>query len=162
MINSPQERIIHHIAVPTPSVHAPLPADSYNLFATAATDNVISLWDLRAPSCAARYSGHVNRCVAVFISVSFVHILIQRLCRREDVRCSFSPCLRYLGIGSEDRYGRIVDVHSGQELAKLQPLPQHKDVVTDVCFNPLFAQVATCSYDGVVKFYADPTRYPGT
>jgi WD40 repeat protein len=33
----------------------------------------------------------------------------------------------------------------------------HKDVVSGVFFNPLAAQIATCSYDGSIKFYVDPT-----
>jgi WD40 repeat protein len=108
--------------------------EAYNLFATAATDNVVSLWDLRAPSVVFRYSGHVNR--------------------RELITIALSPCLRYLATGSEDRSARIVDVRGGKELVKIQG---HRDVVSGVAFNPLFPQLATCSFDGTVKFYVDPT-----
>ena len=107
--------------------------EAYNLFATAATDNVVSLWDLRAPSVVFRYSGHLNR--------------------RECVSIALSPCLRFLATGSEDRSARIVDVRGGKEIAKLQG---HRDVVSGVAFNPLFPQLATCSFDGSVKFYVDP------
>ena len=109
-------------------------SDSYNLFATAATDNVVSLWDLRAPSVVFRYTGHVNR--------------------REQISVALSPCLRYLATGSEDRTARVIDVRGGSEIARLQG---HRDVVSGVAFNPLFSQLATCSFDGAVRFYVDPT-----
>ena len=32
-------------------------------------------------------------------------------------------------------------------------LTGHKDVVSGVAFNPIFPQLATCSYDGSVRFY---------
>jgi WD40 repeat protein len=80
--------------------------------------------------------------------------------REEHIKVNMSPCMRYLSVGSEDKCGRIVDLrrlgdHASYELCKLQP--QHRDVVTEVAFNPLFAQCASVSYDGVCKFFADPT-----
>ena len=92
--------------------------------------------DIRAPQPVARFSGsHKN-------STS------------SHVRIALSPCGRYLACGSEDRSARILDLRgSGRELAKL---PGHRDVVTGVAFSPLFPQLATCSYDGTVRFYVDP------
>jgi WD40 repeat protein len=114
--------------------------DAYNLFATAATDGVVSLWDLRTPSVSSRYCGHVNR--------------------RENVECAISPCIKYLAVGSEDRAARIVDLRTCREIARIPAAGagqgQHKDVVTCVAFNPLFPQVATCSFDGTIKFFIDP------
>ena len=46
-IPSPHERSIHCIALPCPSVHIPLLLDAYNMFATSAMDNTITLWDIR-------------------------------------------------------------------------------------------------------------------
>jgi WD40 repeat protein len=103
-----------------------------------------------------RYSGHVNR--------------------RESVECALSPCLKYLAVGSEDRAARIVDLRTCRELARI-PVPAvsvsghsphhaciHRDMVSGVAFNPLFPQLATCSFDGTIKFfvdsYADPNQ-PG-
>ena len=34
--------------------------DSYGLFATAATDNAVSIWDVRDPSVVMRYTGRVS------------------------------------------------------------------------------------------------------
>ena len=114
-------------------------SESYNIFAMAATDNVISLWDLRSPSVVFRYNNHVNR--------------------RERISVALSPCLRFLACGSEDRTARIVDLRGGKEIVKLQG---HKDVVSGIAFNPLFPQLATCSFDGTIRFYVDPTIAPNT
>ena len=128
------DRPVHCIALPCPSVYASLPMDCYGMFATAATDNAVALWDLRDPAVVMRYTGHTNR-------------------HCEHVQCALSPCLRFLAVGSEDRAARIVDIRTGKELVRLTG---HRDVVTGVSFNPLFPQLATASFDGKVKFFLDP------
>lgn len=132
VVESPHTRSIHCIALPRPSVHTALSPDAYNCFLTAAIDNNIYLWDLRAPSPATRYNAHVNK--------------------REQVMCDISPCMRYVATGSEDKTAVIYDIRAGKMLSKLTG---HRDVVKCVAFNPLFPQLATGSYDGTVKFYAD-------
>jgi len=129
-IEASHERAIHCIALPQPSVYAQLDASSYNLFATAAMDNCIVIWDIRSPSVAGRFTGHVNR--------------------REHVRCALSPCLRYLACGSEDKAARLVDLRTVTEVTRYTG---HRDVVSDAAFHPISAQLATSSYDGSVKFY---------
>jgi len=129
-IDAPHERAMHCIALPQPSVYAQLDASSYNVFATAAMDNCINIWDMRSPSVAGRYTGHVNR--------------------REHVRCALSPCLRYLACGSEDKAARLVDLRTATEVARYTG---HRDVVSDVAFHPILPQLATASYDGNVSFY---------
>jgi len=133
----PHARPAHCIALPQPSVHVGISPDAYNLFLTAATDNCICLWDLRAPSLAARYPSHNSR---------------------EAVGCALSPCLRYIALGSEDRYARVLDLGSGRELAKLGgPGNQgHRDCVTAVAYHPTLPLLATAGFDGSVRFYADP------
>jgi WD40 repeat protein len=127
-IDSGHDRNIHCIALPQPSVHVPLSQMAYNIFATSATDNVISLWDLRTPRSIGRLTSHVNR--------------------REKCQCSFSPCLRYLTTASEDRSARIF---GGKEIAKLSG--QHRDVVSSVAYHPIHPQLVTASYDGGIKCY---------
>ena len=129
-IEASHERAIHCIALPQPSVYAQLDASSYNVFATAAMDNCIVIWDIRSPSVAGRFTGHVNR--------------------REHVRCALSPCLRYLACGSEDKAARLVDLRTVTEVTRYTG---HRDVVSDAAFHPISAQLATSSYDGSVKFY---------
>jgi WD40 repeat protein len=130
-IDSPHERMIHSIALPRPSVFAQVGSDCFNYFATASSDNSVNIWDVRVPRCTGRYTSHVNR--------------------REEVQCCLSPCLRYLGIGSEDKTARIVDLRTGKEMAKLQGF---KDVVSAIAFNPLFPQLAVGSFDGQIKYYS--------
>ena len=136
-IESGHDRSIHCIALPQPSVHMPLPQSAYNVFATAATDNVINLWDLRSPRSISRFTSHVNR--------------------REKCQCSFSPCLTYLAMGSEDRCARIFDIRTGREVVKLSGV--HRDVVSGVSYHPIHPQLVTASYDGSVKcFVGDDLR----
>lgn len=134
----PHDRAVHHIALPVPSVHTTTafsPQETYNMFATAAMDNLVALYDIRTPhACIARYVNHINR--------------------REPIKCCFSPCLRYLATGSEDRSIRIVDIRgSFREVAKISSV--HTDVTCDVAFSPLFPQLASASYDGTVKFFME-------
>ena len=128
------DRAVHSIALPAPSVYASLPMDAYDIFATAATDNAVALWDLRTPAVVMRYTGHVNR-------------------HCEQVTCALSPCLRYLAVGSEDRAAHVVDVRTGTALARLTGT---RDTVTAVAFSQLFPQLAAGSLDGKVRFYIDP------
>ena len=129
-MDAPHERSIHCIALPQPSVFAQLDQAAYNTFATASMDNSILVWDLRAPTVTYRYTAHVNR--------------------REHVRCALSPCLRYMACGSEDKTARLVDLRTGGELMRFTGA---RDVVSDVAFHPITAQLAVASYDGGVKFY---------
>jgi WD40 repeat protein len=76
-------RAVHHIALPRPSVHVPLSPDAYNCFLTAATDNAIRLWDLRAPSSVSLLNAHVNR--------------------REAISCDISPACGMLPLGAKIR-----------------------------------------------------------
>jgi WD40 repeat protein len=119
--------------LPQPSVHVSLSTDHYNFFSTSSIDNVIAIYDLRQAQSISKFTSHVNK--------------------RENVKHAFSPCLRYLATGSEDKTARIFDLRKNTELCKLSG---HKDVVSGVSFNPLFSQLATCSYDGTVKFFIDP------
>ena len=110
------------------------PAESYDLLLSAATDGVVALWDLRSCQRVCRFQGHTAR----------VH----------PVGVEFSPCLRYVAVGSEDRSAYLYDVRMGSG-TYLSKLPGHPDVVTDVAFNPLHPQLATACADGRVRAFAD-------
>ena len=107
------------------------------MFATAAMDNIITLWDLRQSSPICRYSDHSNR--------------------RESVRCEFSPCLKFLSTGSEDNSCYIYDIRrsSGKDVIKISNVG--RDCVTAVAFHPQQPQMCTSSLDGKIKFYFDST-----
>ena len=107
-----------------------MPQSCFDVFATAATDGVVALWDVRADRCAARFSAHVNR--------------------REALGLAFSPCMRRLAVGSEDKLAYVFDLRTGTPLARLKG---HTDVVSAVVFNPRHPQLITASYDGRLRFY---------
>ena len=69
------DRAVHAIALPSPSVYASLPMDGYDVFATAATDNAVALWDLRTPAVVMRYTyveGHPWLYFATFAASSYI------------------------------------------------------------------------------------------
>jgi WD40 repeat protein len=132
----PHEKNLTSIIIPQPSPHlSSLTRDDYQLFMTMANDNQLITWDLRQERSILQYHQHQHR-------------------REIHIHAAFSPCLKYFGIGSEDRTARIYDRIAGKESLIIQGM--HKDCVTGVAFNPLFSQFATASYDGTVKFYCDP------
>lgn len=115
-------------------------ASHYDMFATSAPDHAggeIKLWDIRQRQHIRTLSGaHSNR--------------------SHELGASFSPCLRYVACGSEDRAAHIYDLGSGKPVARLTG---HKDVVVDVSWHPLHPQLATASFDGTVRFYTEADHY---
>ena len=144
VLRDAHQRPVHAVALPAPSPYVsavPMGGGGgggggiyYDVFLTTAADGVVALWDLRADRCAARFSEHVNR-------------------RDSAVQASFSPCMRYIASGSEDRAAFLYDIRRGTALAKLQG--HHTDVVSCVAWNPLYPQLATASYDGHIHFFTE-------
>jgi WD40 repeat protein len=89
--------------------------------------------------------------VPVYVLLFIEYLITPAFFRREQISCAFSPCLKYIGVGSEDRQARIYDLVAGKEAVKLG---LHKDVVTSVEFNPMISQLVTSSVDGSVRFYS--------
>ncbi len=112
----------------------------YDLFATCAPDHAggaIKLWDLRQRvHVRTLCGGHTNR--------------------SQEIGIAFSPCLRYIASGSEDRAAHMYDIGTGKPVARLTG---HKDVVVDVSWHPLHPQLATTSFDGAVRFYSEVDNY---
>ncbi|KAJ9442765.1 putative WD repeat-containing protein [Diplonema papillatum] len=134
-LESPHAKPVHHITIPSSGTarSGSLASNTFELFCTSSCDGTIKLWDLRCPATPVRaYSSHVNR----------VH----------SVGASFSPCMRYLATGSEDRAAYVYELSTGRLLTKNQ---SHSDVVSDVAFNPVHPQLASCSFDGQLHFWAD-------
>lgn len=131
VVRDAHSRAAHTVALPRPTCYASHPSNFYDLMLSSAPDSTTHLWDIRADNCVMRFCEHVNR----------VHTL----------GVAFSPCMRYVATGSEDRAAYIYDVRTGRRLVKLKG---HTDVVTSVAFNPLHPQLATTSTDGTVRFYS--------
>jgi len=118
-----------------------IPSASIDLVAAASTDGggLLSLWDIRSASSAGIFRGHVNK--------------------RETCRTTFSPCLRYIAIGSED-YGSgavIYDLRKTGKgegiVAKLPNMNANRGAIVEVKYNPLYPQLITGSLGGKLKFY---------
>ncbi|KAG3116818.1 hypothetical protein PI125_g4306 [Phytophthora idaei] len=131
VVRDAHSRAAHTVALPRPTCYASHPSNFYDLLLSSAPDNTTHLWDIRADNCVMRFCEHVNR----------VHTL----------GVTFSPCMRYVAMGSEDRAAYIYDIRTGRRLVKLKG---HTDVVTSVAFSPLHPQLATASCDGTVRFYS--------
>ncbi|OWZ22628.1 hypothetical protein PHMEG_0002640 [Phytophthora megakarya] len=131
VVSDAHSRPAHTVALPRPTCYASHPSNFYDLLLSSAPDSTTHLWDIRADNCVMRFCEHVNR----------VHTL----------GVTFSPCMRYVATGSEDRAAYIYDIRTGRRLVKLKG---HSDVVTSVAFSPLHPQLATASCDGTVRFYS--------
>lgn len=133
-------RPVHTLALATGSKYCSHPREAYELFASSAADSdggCVKLWDLRASRCVRRFSGHANRQHAVGVA--------------------FSPCMRYLASGSEDKSAYLYDTRMGTILHRLRE-GNPGDVVSDVSFHPLHPQLATSCFDGRVRFYSDTKK----
>ena len=136
-ISGAHERPVHTISLYDGGRGGGDAARGCELFVTAALDGAVKLWDLRAPRTAARtFAGaHANR----------VHA----------IGAALSPCLRYVGVGSEDRHAYLYDVRGGGVVGATDGAVRAVDAVVDVAFSPVHPQLATASLDGRVRFFAD-------
>ena len=129
VIDDAHARPAHDVAAPGPPAPG-VARSTCDVFATAATDGGVALWDLRKDGAAARFTSHANK--------------------RDPIRCAFSPCMRFLACGSEDKCAYVYDIRAGRALARLKGA---RDAVAAVAFNPKYPQLATASYDGKLRFY---------
>lgn len=116
------------------------PFSPTNVFLSAATDSTILLWDLRVKDPV----GHMNAHVA----------------RTFGVGACFSPCMRYVATGSEDKCAYMYDLrvgkHGGSVVKKIRTVGANADVVSDVCFHPTKNRVYLASLNGSISAYAGP------
>ena len=78
--------------------------------------------------------------------------------RVHPIGCALSPCGRFAACGSEDRLAYIYDLRAsggagGRET--LWKLRGHADTVVDVCFSPVYPQLATVCASGKLNFFCD-------
>ena len=83
-------RTAHSVVIPSASGLAGLSPQSLDVFALATLDGGLFMWDLRAPSVVRTFGGHVSRSY--------------------HTGAAFSPCMRYIASGSEDRVGALLSV----------------------------------------------------
>eukprot|EP00793_Prasinoderma_coloniale_P001463 PRCOL_00005238-RA len=128
-------RAPHCVRLNAPSRFASHAPAAYELFATAAADGTVRLWDMRQERCARCFAGHAGARGAAGAGVAF------------------SPCMRFLAAGGEDKAATLFDLRTGSVLSKLRGT--HTDAVTSVDFHPVHPQVATACLDGKVRWFAD-------
>jgi WD40 repeat protein len=141
------DRPIHTVRLP--QLHASaatVTRGELETFVTAATDGVLTLWDVRRrmAAVASLQGHHVNR--------------------RERVGLAFSPCRRWLAVGSEDHAAYIYDLrcmgHGPVAVYSTRVMhsdgserPVHADVVSAVAWHPSRPQLLTASFDGTVRMW---------
>lgn len=123
-------RPIHSLCQNQGSSFVSQPSEAYDLFLTSAPTDAVKLWDLRVARCVRRYEGHANR----------VH----------KVGLAYSPCSKYIAVGSEDRSTYIYDIRSSSYLHRLTG---QTEVVTSLAFHPQKPLLATGSLSGMIKTY---------
>jgi hypothetical protein len=149
-------RVAHSIAFPQSSPNVPLPSECYNLLAAASTDNggLVRLFDLRSGDVVQKFRGHVNR--------------------RNICMTSFSPCVRYIAVGSEGycSTATLYDLRGGSTSSMASttitasPIQTNlgttnqrntlfrDGTVTDCQFNPIYPQLVTGSLNGQLRWYS--------
>ena len=142
------ERAAHSIAFPRVTDNIPLSPDSFNLLVAASTDEggLLNLWDLRCGEMVKSFQGHANR--------------------KDHCMASFSPCMRYIGVGGEGNCGSatLFDIR-GRNNNPIQTnlgrrdrdgnLPFRDDSILDVQFHPLYPQLVTASLSGRLRWYTE-------
>jgi WD40 repeat protein len=117
------------------SISNQLSFDPRNVFLSSASDSSISLWDLRTSDPVQHFNKHINRIHAI--------------------GCCFSPCMRYIATGSEDKSALIYDLRMGGSLLqRIRVLGAQADVISDVAFHPSNGSIFLSSFNGSVLCYS--------
>jgi Prp8 binding protein len=106
-----------------------------NYVLSNAMDSTLRKWDVR-PYVAGQ------RCKMIYYGV-------QHGFERNLIRSSWSPCMRYIGSGSSDRFVYIWDTESGN---LRYHLPGHTGSVNEVIFHPKEPIVGSCGSDKNIYF----------
>lgn len=138
-------RAAHCVSFPQPSKNISLSPENYNFLIASSTDNggLLTLFDLRCGEIVKQFRGHVNR--------------------RDVCMTSFSPCLRYVAVGSEGfcSTAALYDLRKGTHPmnTKLGYDKQNNlfrdGTVTDCQFNPIYPQLVTGSLNGKLRWYSE-------
>ncbi len=115
-------RSVHSVVLPTLSDYTSLPNNIYDIFLSGATDGTVKLWDLRSScKCIRTFQEHTNRV--------------------QKIGMAFSPCMRYIACGSENKCTYVYDLRNGQVFDKIRG--GHQDTISCCIFNPKYPQLVT-------------------
>jgi hypothetical protein len=146
-------RPANFITFPQVSDNIPLTPCQFNLLLATSCDEggTASLWDLRCGELVKTFKGHKNR--------------------RDQCLGSFSPCMRYIGVGGEGNCASAVlyDIRGckgskyNSELSTVQSnlgknknnVPFRDGSIIDVQFHPLYPQLVTSSLSGRLRWYKE-------
>eukprot|EP00826_Nyctotherus_ovalis_P032117 TRINITY_DN25938_c0_g1_i1.p1 TRINITY_DN25938_c0_g1~~TRINITY_DN25938_c0_g1_i1.p1 ORF type:complete len:395 (+),score=77.28 TRINITY_DN25938_c0_g1_i1:122-1306(+) len=126
-LNESQGRTIHTAKFFEGSDFVGSQGSEYNIFGTASLDSTIKVWDVRQSGAVRSYSDHANRMV--------------------HVGFDFSPCMRYVVSGSEDRNFVVYDMRVDGKYLEKSAAGDHSDTVTDVSFSPKKPALVTGALD---------------
>lgn len=141
-------RQANYITFPQVSDNIPLSSDNFNLLLATSSDEggLANLWDLRCGELIKTFQGHTNR--------------------RDQCLGSFSPCMRYIGVGGEGNCASatLYDIRGkGKSPAIPQSnfgknkegMPFRDDSILDIQFHPLYPQLVTSSLSGRLRWYRE-------
>ncbi|QDZ23515.1 WD40 repeat domain-containing protein [Chloropicon primus] len=131
-MDNAHSRAIHSIMLNSTSPYVSHDRSAHELFLSAASDSSVKLWDLRSPRSVRCFAGHLNR--------------------QNPIGVRFSPCMKYIACGSEDKVVYLYDVRMGTVIRKLRQ--GISDIVGDVCFHPIHPQLVAATYDGKLRFFS--------
>ena len=142
-------RVAHTVVVPHPGEYTTHTAAAIDVFAslgaggasTAGEDGSageVKIWDLRSCRCVRMLSEHLNV--------------------RRNLGAEFSPCMRYLYVGSEDNQCYCYDLRTGTALERIGGLRSVRPVVelSSIALSPRVPQLTLGALNGVVRFFTQP------
>lgn len=99
VLKEAHSRAIHTLKFAQGSDYTGAHGDMYNIFGSSSLDNTLKLWDIRMQSPIRTYEEHVNRSL--------------------EIGFTFSPCMRYIVTGSEERCFAIYDLRVDKKMVTL-------------------------------------------
>ena len=107
-IENAHSRAIHRIVLNSTSPYASHDKSAHELFLSAASDSSVKLWDLRAPRSVRCFAGHLNR--------------------QNPIGMAFSPCMKYIACGSEDKVCESDAFFASQSVSQSVSRPTNESI----------------------------------
>lgn len=129
-ITEAHTRAVHSLCQNQGSSFVTQASEGYDLFVTAAITDGVKLWDLRMNRCICKFDSHLNRA--------------------HKVGLCYSPCSKYIVVGSEDNSFYVYDIRS---VSYLHRISGQKDTVTALAFHPQYPIIASGTASGLLRTY---------